>query len=114
MYYILDQRLCPQCGSTTIARSNLAASSSGTDNVTIIGELPSLEDYIRQIFEESLIAMAPSKQISADYLKNLGRIIVDDARSILHDTTLDIGVYVKSMFDLLNISIQYNKANYCS
>lgn len=86
-----DQRLCPQCGSVTIARSNLATSSSSTDNVAIIRGLPSVEDYIRQIFEESLMTMAPSKQISADYLKKLGRIIVDESRSILYDTTLDIG-----------------------
>lgn len=95
IHYELDQRLCPQCGSVTIARSNLATSSSSTDNVAIIRGLPSVEDYIRQIFEESLMTMAPSKQISADYLKKLGRIIVDESRSILYDTTLDIGVYVK-------------------
>ena len=88
-----DHRLCPQCGGRTVKKAQaVAAATSATEAGNgIFGRFASVEDYIRQIFEESLTAMAPSKQISADYLKNLGRIIVDERRSILHDTTLDVG-----------------------
>jgi hypothetical protein len=40
-----------------------------------------------------MLGSSPSRPISNDYLKTIGRIVVDGRRGILHDTWISIGVF---------------------
>ena len=79
---------CTTCGSQVNPRViNAINSTSSPGNVTD----NNLESILRNIFEESINSIKPSRQISQDYLKNLGKIILDKNRGILHDSFIDIG-----------------------
>ena len=77
-------RLCPLCGTPTILVQNPSTSASSAPEIDIDRDTQRYQDmeesrdfsfldtYIRGIMEESLQQIAPSKQISQDYLANLG------------------------------------------
>ncbi|KAJ1410393.1 hypothetical protein B484DRAFT_455880 [Ochromonadaceae sp. CCMP2298] len=102
------QPLCPVCGSLLVA---LPASSSAPNRAGAgvagamarerrdvdendaamhsILELVGVD--LREAIQEAMQQQMPSRQISVSYLSTMGKVVVDERRVILRDTSLTIG-----------------------
>eukprot|EP01038_Epipyxis_sp_PR26KG_P008503 gene8503-11495_t len=73
----------------TLPSLNTNARANQEDFLDSLFEI--LGEDLREAIEQSIRESSPSHQISKEYLKTLGKVIVDERLTILHDITLQIG-----------------------
>jgi hypothetical protein len=85
--------ICVTCGGNLTKVAPAPAAASGREQ-----SLQSLEDLfellgadLRDAIQESMALSQPMRHISVDYLSTLGKIIVDDKKTILRDISLAVG-----------------------
>lgn len=92
----------PAAGAET--RSGAAAGLESRDAVmTALYDIFGID--LREALEQALTGVSPSRQINTKYLSTIGKIVVDERKTILHDVILCLGpvklMAVSASFGLL-------------
>jgi hypothetical protein len=91
---IFKKPVCNICGAYLVpvlinnvspVQTEQGASSILNDLFEIMGE------ELREAMEAAILQSSPSRQISTSYLNTLGKIIIDEKKTILYDAVLEVG-----------------------
>jgi hypothetical protein len=87
-------RLCSICGSVRVTRTNPSSSSdavgfSAAHQQTEAGLFDMLGEGLRNEIE-SFIQRGVDKPISREYLSTIGKVVLDERRSLLHDVRITL------------------------
>ena len=88
--------ICLVCGGTLTAKPTVGTNNIRQNNRAIPADpmealFELLGSDLRDAIMESMSLTGPSRQISVDYLSTLGKIVVDEKKTILRDVSLSIG-----------------------
>ena len=78
-------------------QQNLSAITMDRDRIVIEGNSEGMLDFLREIIGEEFVEIMASqtavreKPINKDFLSTLGKVILDDRKTLLHDCSLKIG-----------------------
>lgn len=88
-------RFCEICGAEVELRPVTVGTNAHEAEEMQQRQLEALLDVFgfgfRDEFEQNVLQTAPNREVSIDYVKSLGKIVIDDRRTILWNCTISLG-----------------------